>query len=645
MIITPEIAQQLGLTDNQVKELNKILAFINVKSVTELTAILNPVDGFFPFEGPDGKLYKVPINTFYQLIGGMAKPISPTDPAPIIVGWYKPTTYSEDPGTNYPNLDDLKAIEGFDTLFYFDGTEWVDIVNRMPQAKKNIVNFPDIPSGDFPLVNVGADKIQVVQDFVMYQLKDGETATSTDMPGDSDKWDMLSKKELLETDDADSFYFVDGLGNIAVKITQDGKLDAIDFGVNLTKRIKYLSNGVFYTVNNVLAVYNHIINYGQSLSVGQTEKIITSTQPSERLFCLDGVVRTSEYDKSLTGDIYPINRRISFQPLVERVNDGADPAALRETPSSGIGEMFQQSFEVFSEFDKNIVVTSPGWGGRTIAQLSKGGDGYYNRIIEDVTAAKALAEDEGKDYKCLSVTWTQGESDYLANTPKATYKSLLQTLVNDLNTDIKAVTGQSEDVILVCYQLATSKPGLNDFPYLALALFEMSQSDSRIYLATPMYQMNYNDGFHLKAESSKLLGAYYGNTIFKILVEKIDWKPLHIKTKAVTGNIITLNYHVPYGNLVFDNPNGINLPNKGFTFSDNSNIISSVTILDNKVVINCSSSPSGKTLQYATAFQTVPNTQLNIGCLRDSEGENRSMLIDGEIKKMHNWAVIQEIII
>lgn len=132
MIITPEIAQQLGLTPTQVVELNKILAFINVKSVSELSSLLNPVDGNLIFEAGDGKLYKVPINTFYQLIGGLAKPISPGDATPTITGWYKPRVYSTTPGTNYPNLTNLKAVKGFDTLFYFDGNTWVDIANEMP---------------------------------------------------------------------------------------------------------------------------------------------------------------------------------------------------------------------------------------------------------------------------------------------------------------------------------------------------------------------------------------------------------------------------------------------------------------------------------------------------------------------------------
>lgn len=138
MIITNEIAQQLGLTQNQVIELNKFLAFINVKSVSDLLTVMNPTNGHIPYEDGDGNLKKIPINIFFQLIGGLAKPVLPDDPTPTVEGWYKPRVYSADPGTNYPNHGNLKAIEGFDTLFYFDGTVWIDIVNKMPQN-----NFPN----------------------------------------------------------------------------------------------------------------------------------------------------------------------------------------------------------------------------------------------------------------------------------------------------------------------------------------------------------------------------------------------------------------------------------------------------------------------------------------------------------------------
>ena len=50
--------------------------------------------------------------------------IAPSDPAPTEDGTYKPSVYSADPGTNYPNAGNLKAKEGYITYFYKKGSVW-----------------------------------------------------------------------------------------------------------------------------------------------------------------------------------------------------------------------------------------------------------------------------------------------------------------------------------------------------------------------------------------------------------------------------------------------------------------------------------------------------------------------------------------
>lgn len=77
--------------------------------------------------------------TGYKTIGG--EPINPTDSAPTIVQFYKPTLSSE-VGIPYPNLipaEDtegnsviLTAKDGYDTLFYFDGLVWTKSETLLP---------------------------------------------------------------------------------------------------------------------------------------------------------------------------------------------------------------------------------------------------------------------------------------------------------------------------------------------------------------------------------------------------------------------------------------------------------------------------------------------------------------------------------
>lgn len=50
--------------------------------------------------------------------------LSPSDPAPLEDGTYKPSISSPEPGTDYPNAGNLKSIDGYSTFFYKKGLEW-----------------------------------------------------------------------------------------------------------------------------------------------------------------------------------------------------------------------------------------------------------------------------------------------------------------------------------------------------------------------------------------------------------------------------------------------------------------------------------------------------------------------------------------
>ena len=92
---------------------------LNVKPISEITTVNNPIEGHLLFYDGSDELKKVDIVEFQSLIGGIAKPLAISDASPTVSGWYKPTTV----GT-YANAGGLVAQVGYDTLFYFDGTTW-----------------------------------------------------------------------------------------------------------------------------------------------------------------------------------------------------------------------------------------------------------------------------------------------------------------------------------------------------------------------------------------------------------------------------------------------------------------------------------------------------------------------------------------
>jgi hypothetical protein len=489
--------------------------------------------------------------------------------------------------------------------------------------------------------------------------------TMPEIDGDGKILSQYLDAPELEDNTVDAFSIEDEVGNKAMSISLDGKTDFKDFS-EATKNKIIAFVGQPTTQNPTVtaeqtgsldnyADVNHIITYGQSLSVGQTEVVISSTSIyPDNLINFDGVTRTSNYDKSLTGDAYPTNRRIAFAPLIERVNDGTSATGtLRETPTTGTVESLALEINKFSnkkfpDLPMKILGSAPGYGAKTALQLSKGTT-YYAALISDVTAGKNLSNASGKIYKVLAVTWTQGESDYVSGTTSTDYKAQMIQLKNDLNTDIKAITGQIDDVAIIMYQVATSNGGSKTYPNIALTQYDLAMTEPGFYMATAMYQFKYNDNFHLKSQSSKLLGAYYGLAINKIVSENIDLKPLHPKSHIVQGNLIKLKFEVPAPPLRFQAANTVTLPNKGFAVIKAAvNILTSVEIGYDGTSVNliCSESPAGALIQYGINVTLTPNAgpngKVNMVNLSDSQGELQTFTIEGEVLKMDNWSPIFE---
>ncbi|MDM1557046.1 hypothetical protein HX126_21050 [Chryseobacterium indologenes] len=87
--------------------------------------------------------------------------ISPTGPVPTESGMYKPTISSEDDkpsdpnstadwGKKYPNANNLRAKDGYDTMFYFNGVSWsksetkiLNSINDINNSKRVLKSFID----------------------------------------------------------------------------------------------------------------------------------------------------------------------------------------------------------------------------------------------------------------------------------------------------------------------------------------------------------------------------------------------------------------------------------------------------------------------------------------------------------------------
>lgn len=150
-----------------------------IKSVIDLDQVTGLQSGDLLFYDGSENLKRISVDTFNNL-SKSAKPLGISDPSPTLEGIYKPKTT----GT-YSNAGGLEAQEGYDTLFFYNGTTWSKSEFKYPQATQSIPNFED---STFPLIGTSSNPIQRTYNNALWQLNQGETSSITDVPGLSNKW-------------------------------------------------------------------------------------------------------------------------------------------------------------------------------------------------------------------------------------------------------------------------------------------------------------------------------------------------------------------------------------------------------------------------------------------------------------------------
>ena len=273
----------------------------------------------------------------------------------------------------------------------------------------------------------------------------------------------------------------------------------------------------------------------------------------------------------------------------------------------------------------------------------------YNKFIEEIAYAYQQAVKRGWEFYVPAVCWMQGESDVVeyANTD---YKTLFHQMYDTLNTDIKDVTHQQKDIRIICYQTSAITKGerykLNNYsalePCTPTAQMEMIKEDSLIWASGPTYPYHFvREALHIDAIGQKSIGALAAISALKIIrheTPSIGLMPLDF---IVSENHIRIPFYVPCPPLCFDTIAVRKADNYGFNVirKDNADIISSVSINQDTVIINCKESPINCKIRYA-----VNGEYLKGGCmsgprgnLRDSQGDHQTIVISGKTYPLHNW--------
>ena len=281
-----------------------------------------------------------------------------------------------------------------------------------------------------------------------------------------------------------------------------------------------------------------------------------------------------------------------------------------------------------TSFQYRIMPFAWGVSGSSITTMAKGATAYNNMILA-VTKAKEFANNSGETFGVRSMNWYHGEADRFQT--KQWYYDRLSQLFIDVNTDVKAITGQTVDIEFFTYQtspwLGRNIGGASGHPHINIqeAQVQVANDFDNVHLAGAMYQFSYSDFYH--PSDRAVVGLQTGVAIKRVVIDNepwVDFKPLSSEVLNANGKFFTrIKFDVPVKPMVFDvsgdtwsNPRG-KQPNFGFEVLDSNGnemqIEEPFIIKGDTVVLTTNINPSGLTVRYAV------NGHDGGGNLRDSQ--------------------------
>ena len=412
-------------------------------------------------------------------------------------------------------------------------------------------------------------------------------------------------------------------GRTALEVKDDGEVEISSLTVSTINGIPFatLSAGSSALEGDFTAELNYILNTGQSLAQISIPSVALTT--------------VQEYDN--IGFPWAAVSPASYLPLTVANTQYVDGQGVEKGESPMYGTLGHIKALILAEnglahtqHKYQLLTCNNGRGGTSITQHVKG-TAFYSDAMSQVQAAYNIAQAEGRSFVFQAFTWTQGEAD-AGTMSRAAYTTTLRQMVADFNSDAKAITGQTEDVICICYQLSgeTNRD-------VAMGQMDAAEQDPLIHMACPTYFFTRGDGTHLTADSSKWMGAYYGLVYKRVKVDKVGWTPVSVKSITKQGAVLNIVFNAPKLPLVFDTTAAAHT-NYGFSLVDSAGSALSIAgvelIQRDTVRIRASATiPVGAKLRYGFLAGN--------GNLRDSQGDTLVYAALGD-RPMHNWCIIFE---
>ena len=379
--------------------------------------------------------------------------------------------------------------------------------------------------------------------------------------------------------------------------------------------------------------------YGQSLALGEEAVRVTDFDTLSKKTSNHVVTENLDDEFGYLSDTH-------FKQRMKRIL--GDRRRAFELSIYGMSEVIADYFQKKGTLDSIMICTFPGGQGATsIVDLGRGSKPYV-KFLDEIKKAHDKASEKGWKFIVPAFCWMQGEDDIVWK--KSThYKKDLKMFQVHLSEDIKAITGQSQDVACISYQtncLALSETfnetAFNDKEVLVpQGQLELIRDDSLFFGSGPTYPYNFVDErVHIDGISQKRLGYLAGLSVVRMLDSKPAKGLLPGKT-TISGDTVLIEFAVPHSPLVLDTVAVSKAANYGFSVvsPQNVNILSNVLLKDNTVKLYCKKSPAGCKVRYAVNGLPKKNGYKHgpRGNLRDSQGNELKTKILNKVYPLHNW--------
>jgi len=379
-----------------------------------------------------------------------------------------------------------------------------------------------------------------------------------------------------------------------------------------------------------------IVGTGQSLSVGYAAGSISTTQPFKNLKLVD-TGPDPKYPLSADAGAASWATTPLVEPIRPRLAGYADDQypnnIYGETPHAGMANTLSALWA--SNGGRGDYVTAHsvvGWSGHCLSDIDKAGEKRaYPASLNEARLWKGFAAAAQKTFGYGAVTLTHGECD--ATNPA--YGAGLYQFWRDYNTDLKAITGQTRDLVLLVSQQSTFLAGAGGSQVQAWQAGVAHPG--QIVCTGPKYQYTYApDLVHLDAPGYERLGQKYAEVFDRVVNSKSPWKPLQPNKVVRDHANVTVSFDVPNPPLVWDSH--ITPPHqkvntewangRGFEVSDAAGkhlAIADTKIQGSDVVITLASDPGAGAVHVAYALTQdgmgyQGGTDLGMrGLLRDSD--------------------------